>query len=369
MTYIVFCLAKHVNIHRSCWCLAQDTVHVQLYGVCGDRPSWTDAAPAFVKLWPELTKQAVAAGLKGKSSRQRAASSPGFAASGNSLLPPIPHMAASSGLAQAQAARATAKQQGSGVGHALPAASSADVSCLNSQLTDTAPLLASCSTAAVGGASSTAADSRLELAEASERSTAALDGQTALPSAFSSNLPYGHQIDLQLATPSSRHLSLATPDAEADANMASSSSALLDDGTKAEGEGQAEERHLESPGRFAAAQFLLMQQRQQRLQEHRLAALKEAGNGGHMSAAQLLQQSEHLKPSSLLASLQPVLPQNFDTLFEPAAKRAHCGAVGAEAVASSPVVLFSPGGPYCDKSKWYLSAGMMQVGHHDTKQQ
>lgn len=234
--------------------------------------------------------------------------------------------------------------------------------CLDYQLADATMLLTSCSSAAVGGASSTAAHSRLEVAKASEGSTAALDAQTAQPSAASNNFPAANQTDVLLPMPSSRQLLLASPDAEAEVDTPSSSTALLNDGTRAVEKEQAEERHLESPGRFAAAQFLLMQQRQQQLQERRLAALEEAGKTGHMSAAQLLQQSQHQQTSSLLASLQPILPQEFGTMFAPAAKHAHHGAVGAEAVASSPVVLFSPGGPYCDKSKWYQSAGMLQVG-------
>ena len=321
--------------------------------------------------WLELAKQAVAAGLKDKPFRQRAASSLGLHANGNSLLPPIPHMAASRGSAQTQRARAIEEQQENGVGHALPAASPAHGTCLNNQLSGTALSLASSSTAAVGAASSTAADSRLEVAAANGRSTAALDAQTVLPNAVSSTLTDAHQTDMLLATPSSKRLSSdsqdARADAEADADIPSSSTALLDDGTRVEEEEQVEVRHLESPGRFAAAQLLLMQQRQQRLQEHRLTALKEAGKTDHMLAAQLLQQSEHQQTSCFLASLQPVLSQKIDILCESAAKRAHHGAMGAEAVASSPVVLFSPGGPYCDKSKWYLSAGNMQVGHQENK--
>ena len=276
-------------------------------------------------------------------------------------------MAASRTPAQTQTARAIEEQQGSGVGHALPAASPVDGTCLNSQLAGTAPLLSSPSGAAVVDASSTAAGSRLEVAEANGCSTADLDAQTVLPRGESSNLPNAHQNDISLATPSRRPLSFASPAAEADADVPSSSTAGLDDGMRVEEEGQAEERHLESPGRFAAAQLLLIQQRQQQLQKRRLAALREAGKTGLMSAAPLLQQSEH-RQTSLLASLKPALPQECDTLFEPTAKQAHCGAVGAETVASSPVVLFSPGGPYCDKSKWYLSAEKVQVGQHDDKQ-
>ena len=311
--------------------------------------------------WLELAKQAVAAGLKDKPFRQRAASSLGLHANGNSLLPPIPHMAASRGSAQTQRVRAI-EQQENGVGHALPAASPAHGTCLNNQLSGTALSLASSSTAAVGAASSTAADSRLEVAAANGRSTAALDAQTELPNAVSSTLT---------ATPSSKRLSSdsqdARADAEADADIPSSSTALLDDGTRVEEEEQVEVRHLESPGRFAAAQLLLMQQRQQRLQERRLTALNEVGKTDHMLAAQLLQQSEHQQTSCFLASLQPVLSQKIDILCVSAAKRAQHGAMGAEAVASSPVVLFSPGGPYCDKSKWYLPAGNMQVGHQENK--
>lgn len=306
----------------------------------------------------KLAKQAVdVAGIKGKPPCRRAASSLGCAASGTPLLPPIPHLVTSRCLSQTKAARATEEQQGNGVGHALPAASLSilDGTCLDYQLADTTTLLSSCSTVAIGGAASTAADSRLEVAEASGRSTAALYAQTALPSAVSSNLANAHQTEMLLALPSSRRLSFASPDAEADADMSSSSTALLDDGTSADSEEQAEERRLESPGRFATAQFLLMQQRQQQLQDRRLAALRIAGKAGHMSAAQQLQQSEHQQTSSFLASLQPVLPHTFDSMFESAANH---GAAGSEAVASSPVVLFSPGGPYSDKSKWYQSAGV-----------
>ena len=277
--------------------------------------------------------------------------------------------------------------------HALPAESPVDGTCLNNQLVDTAPRLEGGSTPALRGASSTAVDSVVEVAETSWGSTAAyssasftaadsglaeatwgspaaFEASTALPSAFSNTPPHARHTEVLSATLSSRPFLLASPEAEAGADMPRDSRALLDDrtGACAKEEGQTngsagclpeedEERQLESPGRFAAAQFLLMQQRQQRLLEQRLAALKVAGKTSHVSAQLLVQQSEHQQSSNLRATLQPVIP--FNTMVEPAAKRAQHEA--AEAVASSPVVLFSPGGPYCDKSKWFLSAAMLQV--------
>lgn len=344
--------------------------------------------------WKKIAKQAVTAGLRGKSSCQRAASSLGFATNSNSRLPPMRHMAArkDNANAQAKAARGIGELQGSGMSHALPTESSVDGTCLNNQLAGTAPLLESGSTAALRGASSTAVDSGVEVAEAirgstaasrgasataadsgvavaeaGRGSTAAFDAQTALPSALSNTHLHARHIEVLSATPSSGHFSLASPNAEADVDMPS---ALLNDKTGActreeeQISGSAgcspeedEEWQLESPGRFAAAQFRLMQQRQQRLLERRLAALKVVEKTSHVSAQHLLQQSQHQQSSKLLASLQPVVL--FNTMGEPAAKRAQHEA--AEAVASSPVVLFSPGGPYCDKSKWFLSAGMVQV--------
>ena len=346
----------------------------------------------------DLAKQAVTAGLKGKSSRQRAASSLGFATTSNSRLPPLPHMAArkDSANAQAKAARGIKELQGNGMSHALPAESSADGICLNNQLADTALLLTGSGTAALRGASSTAVDSVVEVAEAAWGSTAALrgasstavdsgvagaeasggstaafDAQTALPSALSNTAPHARHIKVLSATPSSRRFSLASPNAEANADMPRDST---DERTGDKGHAQDEEqthgsarclpeedeeRQLESPGRFAAAQFLLMQQRQLRLLEQRLAALKVVEKTCHVSAQHLVQQSEQQQSSNLRAKLQPVVP--LDTMVEPAAKRAQHEAAEAEAVASSPVVLFSPGGPYCDKSRWFLSAAMLQV--------
>lgn len=291
----------------------------------------------------------------------------------------MPHLAArkDNADARAKAARGIEELQKSGMSHALPAESPADGTWLNSQLVDTAMLLTGGSTAASPGASSTAADSGVEVAEASWGSTAAIDAQTALPSASSNTLPHARHIEGSSVTPSSRRFTLASPNAAADANMPRDSRVLLDDRTGAcaheeeQTSGSAgfspeedEARQLESPGRFAAAQFLLMQQRQQRLLEQRLAALKVVEKPRHESAQHLLQPSDHRQVSKLLASVQPVV--SFSNMAEPTAKHAQHEA--AEAVASSPVVLFSPGGPYCDKSKWFLSAQMVQVWQQSTSQ-
>ena len=314
-------------------------------------------------------------------SRQKAASSLGFANS-NPRLPPVSPLSAGGSPAWPPALRANGDKaidelQGSGVPQASLATSSVGPTRINEKNGDNAFPLAGCSTAAVGGASFATADSRVDLAEANGGNIAAHNAQALLAIATSSPSPDGHQSHMLPPAPNSRRLSLASPNAATVTSMTGGRAALLDDGTRAGAEEeeqtsdsagdspeQAEDRHLESPGRFGAAQFMLMQQRQQQLQADRLAALEEEEKTGYIPAVySTLQQSRQQQSSSSLASLQPVWPCQPSAAVEPAAKHAQHGHVEADAVVSSPVVLFSPGGPYCDKSRYYMSAAMMQVWH------
>ena len=118
-------------------------------------------------------------------------------------------------------------------------------------------------------------------------------------------------------------------------------------------------RHLESPGKFAEAQLALMQLRQQQLLSQRLAALPPlpgldtALSMQHPLPRQPLQQrSSPEQDSSPSGSLLPVLASRI----RPLSKGAQHAGQNGEGVANSPVVLFSPGGPYSENSSWYNSS-------------
>ena len=119
-----------------------------------------------------------------------------------------------------------------------------------------------------------------------------------------------------------------------------------------------DERHLESPGRFAETQIALIQQRQQQMQTQRLAGSFKPRFA--VQPKQLLQQTLEQPASSLVANLLPVQPSRASSPFK-LAQHAQQGSLEGDAVAYSPVVLFSPGGPYSDKSNWYTSAVATQV--------
>lgn len=230
-------------------------------------------------------------------------------------------------------------------------------------------------TAAAGGVGAPLGDLKVGVGVFGGK-TAAYDASVAT----NTSIPEAHPPEV-LSSPRSRHLPLllSSPQTGTTVHPSGSRADVLDDASRAGGDEEEQSsgsesqepmqaeggRSLEAPGRFADAQLLLLQQRQQQLQAHRLAALEEAGKTAHSpAAAQLFKQPVQRQTSSLVVGLQPVWLLEASTVSEPAAQRAQHAqhtVVEAAAVVSSPVVLFSPGGPYCARSKWYMSADMMQV--------
>ncbi|KAL3143617.1 hypothetical protein ABBQ38_002414 [Trebouxia sp. C0009 RCD-2024] len=317
------------------------------------------------------TNQAVAIGLQGRAPHPRAASGLALAVNSNPRLPPLPHLDAGASPGQTQTARAVAKHHGSGgVPPALPVPSPEGSKLgANEQPADSGLPMEGFTTAAAGGVGPTTEDLNVHLEESSGKA-AACDALLPPSAATSNRTPHACDPDMLLGTLNSRRLSLSSLEAEATAGL--SGIGMLHGVARLGGDEEEQSRvsasksseqaeeghHLESPGRFAAAQLLSLQQRQQQLQAHRLAALEEAGKTVCLSAAgQRFKQPVQQQTGSLDASLQPVWLRKSSATFEQAAKRAAVGAE-VEAVASSPVVLFSPGGPYCAKSKWYMSADM-----------
>ena len=119
---------------------------------------------------------------------------------------------------------------------------------------------------------------------------------------------------------------------------------------------QQEERHLERPGRFAQAQFVLMQQRVQQLQSHRMAGLQQADNN-----LQPVQQVSKQQDRHLSKSVSPGQLSRASSPFSFVSQLGQQHDVGGEEVVSSPVVLFSPGGPYSDKRNWFRDMDATQV--------
>ena len=136
-----------------------------------------------------------------------------------------------------------------------------------------------------------------------------------------------------------------------------------------DGAEQQDEHHLESPGRFAEAQFVLLQQRQHQLQSQRMAGLPLGSKSQPSILTQLQQQPLLLRPqdSSLSESVSSQQHSRASSPFRPVpqhaqhTQHAQHGTVDGEEVANSPVVLFSPGGPYSHKSSWYKDAAATQV--------
>ncbi|KAL3134064.1 hypothetical protein ABBQ32_008493 [Trebouxia sp. C0010 RCD-2024] len=304
-------------------------------------------------------------GLQGRGPYPRASSSLALAVNSNPRLPPLPYLDAGASPGQIQAARAAvAKHQGSGdVPSALPVPNPEEMEVF--------------SAAAAGGVCSSSGDFKADLLESGGK-VVACDALLIPSAATNTSTPHAHDPDMLLGTPNSRRLSLSSMEAEAVAGLSDGSADLLHGTARlggdeqeqssvsaSESSEQAEEgHHLESPGRFAAAQLLFLQQRQQQLQAHRLAALQQAGKPVRLSAAgQLVKQPVQQQTSGFDASLQPVWLRETSTMFEQGAKHAQRAAVRAEveAVASSPLVLFSPGGPYCAQRKWYMPADMQTL--------
>ncbi len=138
----------------------------------------------------------------------------------------------------------------------------------------------------------------------------------------------------------------------------------IDQASCLDGAEQQDEHHLESPGRFAEAQFVLLQQRQQQLQSHRMAGLPLASRS---QPSVVTQQELRPQDSSLSEIVSSEQQSRASSPFRPvpqhvqSAQHAQHGAVDGEEVANSPVVLFSPGGPYSHKSSWYKDAAATQV--------
>ncbi len=161
----------------------------------------------------------------------------------------------------------------------------------------------------------------------------------------------------------SQHSSMTDAVEAADANDAQEPSSI-DQESCLDGAEQQDEHHLESPGRFAEAQFVLLQQRQHQLQSQRMADLPLASKSQPSLVTQL-----GLRPqdSSLSESVSSEQQSRASSPFRPVRQHAqhiqHAqhGAVDGEKVANSPVVLFSPGGPYSHKSSWYKDAAATQV--------
>lgn len=136
-----------------------------------------------------------------------------------------------------------------------------------------------------------------------------------------------------------------------------------------DGAEQQDEHHVESPGRFAEAQFVLLQQRQHQLQSQRMACLPLASKSQPSILTQLQQQPLLLRPqdSSLSESVLSEQLSRASSPFRPVpqhvkhTQHAQHGALDGEEVANSPVVLFSPGGPYSHNSSWYKDAAATQV--------
>ena len=133
----------------------------------------------------------------------------------------------------------------------------------------------------------------------------------------------------------------------------------IDQASCLDGAEHQDEHHLESPGRFAEAQFVVLQQRQHLLQSQRMAGLPLASRSqpSIVSHPELRSQDSSLFDSSVSSEQQ----SRASSPFRPAPQHAQHGAVDGEEVANNPVVLFSPGGPYSHKSSWYKDAAATQV--------
>ncbi|DBA75340.1 hypothetical protein WJX77_001634 [Trebouxia sp. C0004] len=135
-----------------------------------------------------------------------------------------------------------------------------------------------------------------------------------------------------------------------------------------DGAEQQDEHHLELPGRFSEAQFVLLQRRQHQLQSQRMAGLPLASKSQPSILAQLEQQALLLRPqdSSLSERVSSEQQSRASSPFRPLpqhvqhTQHAQRGAVDGEEVANSPVVLFSPGGPYSHNSSWYKDSAATQ---------
>ena len=355
----------------------------------------------MLKLRDHDTQQAVAAGLKATISRPKDASAtcPGLPPTTTSSLAPV--APAIHGRKQGLTAAASFgnDQQEDQDDSAQPGNLSAAFQ-LNTAALDADPLASSAAPAVAGSNSaaldsvSPAAASALTAADFIGNHAAAVDGQSALGEPTARLPVKGVQHKEVLASSSSiaavsssgeQSLVKWIQDASADP-AANGSNAVLDSdgrpdsslksesakkreqtGISAEARGQAEgqkeigetqQEPLESPGRFATAQFALMQQRQQLMQAQRLQALQESGMTTQLPTRQLHKQLMQPSSTGWPGGSPPVCS---GAALKFTAKHAQQASAGAEAVASSPVVLFSPGGPYSDKSSWYTAANMLQV--------
>ena len=191
--------------------------------------------------------------------------------------------------------------------------------------------------------------------------------QAELPKQLPRQPDFADSTDEQVVNAASsirQNQSNATNDAAeaADADDAQDPSST-DQASCLDGAQQQDEHHLESPGRFAEAQFVLLQQRQQQLQSQRMTGLPLASKSqpSHVTQQELRPQDSRLSESvssqqhSRASSPFRPVPQHVQHT-----QHAQHGTVDGEE-ATSPVVLFSPGGPYSHKSSWYKDAAAAQV--------
>ncbi len=160
----------------------------------------------------------------------------------------------------------------------------------------------------------------------------------------------------------SQHSGLTDAAEAADVNDAQDPS-WIDQVSCLDGAEQQDEHHLESPGRFAEAQFVLLQQRQHQLQSQRMAGLPPASKSQPSLVTQLGLRPQDSSLSESVSSEQQIRASSpFRPVPQHAQHTQHAqhGAVDGE-VANSPVVLFSPGGRYSHKSSWYKDAAATQV--------
>ena len=292
-----------------------------------------------------------AAGLKGATSRQKAASSSGLPfASKLLLLPPSKAKPDSANLPVRLASLfddAQGNQQSSQEQQTLGSAVQIEDTPFTVDPAEPASAMPGSRIAAWGSALSSAAQVRLEGASGK---SAPFD---ASPDAVTNAVPEGRQ---QRSGSEEKERDQRRVHQDKDGAERQDEEERKESAAE-----QMEHSHLESPGRFATSQLLLMQQRQQQLQAQRLAALQETEQTTKTLPVQLHQQWNHQQGSAAAEKMPPAyLGSSADTACKVGAEHAQQG-MEAETVSSSPVVLYSPGGPYSAKSSWYTAADAPQV--------
>ena len=187
--------------------------------------------------------------------------------------------------------------------------------------------------------------------------------QVELPQQLPSQPDFADRTDGKILANAASSLKQSQPIAVADAAEAVDADnapdpSSIDQASCLDGVEHQDEHHLESPGRFAEAQFVLLQQRRHLLQSQRMAGLPLASR----SQPSIVSHPElRSQDSNLFESVSSEQQSRASSPFRPVPQHAQHGAVDGEEVANSPVVLFSPGGPYSHKSSWYKDAAATQV--------